>query len=229
MTMLQDLFPTSAFYGMGSPANIMIDDSSAERDGLHNSSIFLCSFHFLQSIWRWLLNSKHGIHIDERRYLMELVRKLVYAKTESELKAEYASFEKDATVKKYQKFISHIQGNWVHRKEWAICFRSAATMRGINTNNYAELGIRILKDIVFRRVKAYNLIQLLEFITVTFDLYYKRAVAYNRMDRYISLRYKGLGAPKINQDNIQKSTSSPNVYFVKSTFYADKLGPAHVA
>ena len=69
-------------------------------------------------------------------------------------------------------------------------------MRGINTNNYAESGIRILKDIVFRRVKAYNLVQLFEFITVTFELYYKRrllAITYNRMDRYISLRYKGLG------------------------------------
>ena len=43
-------------------------------------------------------------------------------------------------------------------------------MRGINTNNYAESGIRILKDIVFRRVKAYNLVQLLEFLTVTFEL-----------------------------------------------------------
>ena len=35
-------------------------------------------------------------------------------------------------------------------------------MRGISTNNYAESGIRILKDIVFQRVKAYNLIQLFE-------------------------------------------------------------------
>ncbi len=32
MTMLQDLFPDPAFYGNGSPANIMIDDSSAERE-----------------------------------------------------------------------------------------------------------------------------------------------------------------------------------------------------
>ena len=36
-------------------------------------------------------------------------------------------------------------------------------MRGINTNNYAESGIRILKDIVFKRVKAYNLMQLFNF------------------------------------------------------------------
>ena len=230
MTMLQELFPTSAFYGAGSPANIMIDDSSAEREGLHrtwpNSCIFLCTFHFLQSIWRWLLNSKHGIDVNERQYLMDLVRTLVYAKTESELKGEYSTFENDSTVKKYKNFSSHMKQFWERRREWAICFRTASTMRGINTNNYAESGIRILKDIVFKRVKAYNLLQLFNFITVTFDLYYKRrllAVAYNRMDRYISLRYKGLGAPKISEDKIEKSTADSNIYLVQSTFYADRV------
>ena len=55
-------------------------------------------------------------------------------------------------------------------------------MRGINTSNYAESGIQILKDIVFRRAKASNLVQLFEFLTVTFELYYERrllAVAHN--------------------------------------------------
>ena len=97
-------------------------------------------------------------------------------------------------------------------------------MRGINTNNYAESGIRILKDIVFKRVKAYtcNLVQLFEFLTVTFELYYERrllAVAHNR---YISLRYKGLGVAKVNQDSIHQSTNTSHVYLVKSTVYVDK-------
>ena len=98
-------------------------------------------------------------------------------------------------------------------------------MRGINTNNYAESGIRILKDIVFRRVKAYNLVQLFEFLTVTFELYYERrllAVAHNRMDRYISLRYKGLGAVKVNEESICKSSTADHVYLVKSTVFVDK-------
>lgn len=67
----------------------------------------------------------------------------------------------------------------------------------------------ILKNIVFRRVKVYNLIQLFEFLTVTFEHYYERrllAVAHNRMERYISLRYKGLGMIKVNQDKIREST-----------------------
>ena len=42
----------------------------------------------------------------------------------------------------------------IRMDEWAVCFRKGETMRGINTNNYAESGIRILKDIVFSRDKA---------------------------------------------------------------------------
>ena len=56
-------------------------------------------------------------------------------------------------------------------------------------------------------------------------MYYERrllAVAHNRMDRYISLRYKGLGASKINHDNIRQSIKAGHVYLVKSTFYTDK-------
>ena len=71
----------------------MIDDSLAEREGLHqtwpSSNIFMCTFHFLQSMWRWLLCSKNNIHKDERQYLINLVRKLVYAKKEIALNTEY--------------------------------------------------------------------------------------------------------------------------------------------
>lgn len=103
MTKLQELFPTSAFYGAGSPANIVIDDSSAERERLHrtwpNSYIFLCIFHFLQSIWRWLLSSKRGIDVNERQHLMNFVRTLVYAKTEIELNAEYSNFKNERNTR----------------------------------------------------------------------------------------------------------------------------------
>ena len=37
MRALNGLFPKCSFYGQGSPDNIMIDDSSAEREGLHKT------------------------------------------------------------------------------------------------------------------------------------------------------------------------------------------------
>ena len=37
MTALKKLFPISSFYGNTCPTNIIIDDSLAERDGLHQT------------------------------------------------------------------------------------------------------------------------------------------------------------------------------------------------
>jgi len=53
---------------------------------------------------------------------------------------------------------------------------------------------------VFQIIRAYNLVQVFEFITVTFEMYYDQrllSVAYNKMDRYISVCYKGHGASKV--------------------------------
>ena len=128
----------------------MIDDSLAKCEGLHktwpSSNIFMCTFHFLQSMWRWLLCTKNNIHKDEQQYLMNLVRKLVYAKKEIELSTEYQQFKSNTVAKQYPNFMAHMEGYWKRRNDWATCFRNGKTMRGINTNNYAESGIRILKD-----------------------------------------------------------------------------------
>ena len=81
MTVLMGLFPDGAFYGQGSPANVVIDDSAAEKDGLRrvcpSIKLYLCIFHFLQSMGRWLLSNDNKIHKEERQYLMNQVRKLV--------------------------------------------------------------------------------------------------------------------------------------------------------
>ena len=72
---------------------------------------------------------------------------------------------------------------------------------------------------MFQRIRAYNLVQVFEFITVTFEMYYERrllSVAYNSMDRYISIRHKGLGASKVNDKDIVKSDQNDFLYLVKS-------------
>ena len=72
---------------------------------------------------------------------------------------------------KYKHFIDHVRSVWDKRHAWAHCYRVNLPTRGNHTNNYAEAGIRILKEI-FSRVKAYNLVQMfssvhevMEFIT----------------------------------------------------------------
>ena len=73
------VFAKNAFYGQGYPTNIITDDSAAEHDGLErtwpNTTMYLCVFHFLQGMWRWLIFNKNGIHKDDRQHLMKLVKK----------------------------------------------------------------------------------------------------------------------------------------------------------
>ena len=78
MNTLKELFPKCAFHGKGSPANIILDDSSAEKERLHVTwplaKLYICIFHFLQSMWRWLCNGNNGIAKDDRQHLMRYLR-----------------------------------------------------------------------------------------------------------------------------------------------------------
>lgn len=228
---LQSILSSKSFAGEGSisgPKTIMTDDSAAERDGIQKvwpqSQLYLCIFHLLQSVWRWLLSSKNSINADDRQYLMKLFRKVVYGENEEKFEKLYMCLINDEIVLKYSNFIKYISTYYARKKEWGICFRNKLLARGNYTNNYSEAGIRILKDVVFKRTKAYNLVQLFDYMTVTFELYYERrllAVAHNRLDRYIALRFKGLGGQAVAINDISKSNEGDHIYIVKSQSYED--------
>ena len=166
MKMLKSLLPQNAFFGEGSergPSVIMTDDSSPERDVL-STTFLLCTFHFLQ--WRWtrLWDAKNGVHNkQDRSFLINELKALVYAETEEQLIHLYSAVEKDRVTNKYPNYLEHIQTLWPRRQEWAHCYRKRILIRGNHTNNFAEAGMKILKEIVFSRVKAYNCVQLFHF------------------------------------------------------------------
>ncbi|XP_064648753.1 uncharacterized protein LOC135500965 [Lineus longissimus] len=60
------------------------------------------------------------------------------------------------------------------RHAWAVSLREELPIRGDNTNNYVEAAMRILKDKVFNGVKAFNVVQLLDFMLTRFEAYYVR-------------------------------------------------------
>ena len=49
-------------------------------------------------------------------------------------------------------------------------------VRGNQTNNYAEAGMLILKDLVFSTVKVYNLVQMFSLVTECLESYYSRKI-----------------------------------------------------
>ena len=149
---------------------------------------------------------------------MSKTKQLVYAKSEPMLELSYKQFKECEIVKKYPNYLMHIESQWSRRREWAICYRTHLLTRGNQTNNYAEAGIRIVKELVFNRVKAYNIIQMFSFIIECFELYYMRKLlsfAHNRVDRYISLKYQGMKSAGICEDHIQK-LENENTFLVNS-------------
>ena len=71
LTLMKGVLPSCAFYGRKDqgPEICITDDSSAERAALKtvwpNIMYLLCIFHYLQSWWSWLLESKQGISKDD--------------------------------------------------------------------------------------------------------------------------------------------------------------------
>ncbi len=212
LELLGDVMPEGAFHGKGvrgGPSIVMTDDSKTERGAIQSfwpdALLLLCTFHFLQCRWTWLLDSKNSIAKDDRATLIGKVKELVYARTDTELSSQYQCFLKAPEVLKYPKFSHQMQLLWPRRQEWAHCYRRACLVRGNHTNNYAEAGMRILKELVFSRVKAYNLVQMFHFITEVMERYYQGkiiSIAHSRVDRFISLRYQGLNAKAYCKDII---------------------------
>ena len=211
LNLLKKVVPLSSFYGRGStgPQIIMTDDSTAERNALQhvwpNSHLLLCSFHFLQRKWSWLHDGQNCILNEDRSKLIKLTKMLVYADSEAQLHRLYDQFKKDVVVRKYPRYLQYIESQWERRKEWALCYRKHLLVRGNHTNNYAEAGMRILKDLVFSRVKAYNLVQMFSFVTEFLELYYSRkilSVAHNRFEHHTSLKFQGINCSKISRNHI---------------------------
>lgn len=60
------------------------------------------------------------------------------------------------------------------KKEWAVCYRKKLFTHCHNTNNIIESSIRIFKDIVLERCKAFNTAALVDFVFKVLEEYHKR-------------------------------------------------------
>jgi hypothetical protein len=194
LQMLLELVGSEGFFGRGArgPDLFMTDDCDAEKRSLNSiwpsAVVLLCTFHVLQAFWRWVLNTKHGIPANERPTLFYLFKDIVYATTEEKCVDCYNTLVADRQAKKHPTYLKHVEDLWKRKEDWVLFFRSEQHMlvRGNNTNNYVEAAMRILKDNVLERVKAFNVVQLTDFIVTRLDSYYERKLldgANNRCPR----------------------------------------------
>jgi len=88
-----------------------------------------------------------------------------------------------AKKKDFLKFVKRFEDYLKRKEEWAIYARLEICLRGHDTNNFAEASIKIMKEAVMQRMRAFNPVALIEFIIGPLEDYYKRRLldhAYNR-------------------------------------------------
>ena len=96
--------------------------------------------------------------------------------------------------------------------------------------------MKILKELIFSRVKAYNLIQMFHFVTDALELYYQRkllCIAHCRFDHYVSMKFKGINASKIKLENIYTTDNNDQFKVVSSrdtgdVYTVDMSGVLHM-
>ena len=202
MEIVKEVIPSDAFYGNGSglgPAVFMIDDSIVEQAALSKCWPMA---KFSSAPFTFFRGAGHGSMIEKRIQkeghvlLIQHIRSTVYSKIEEELGSKYTSLTSLEIAQKYPHLLKNINAQWEN-----VAYIMGPLLQeiyhhkgGNHTYNYAEEGIRILKDLVVVRVKAYNLVQMFYFIVETTDIYYKRNIANNRLESYIAVRFRGLDA-----------------------------------
>ena len=95
----------------------------------------------------------------------------------------------------FEKYKEHVEKELLEiKEEWVLLFRNEILTRGHNTNNFAEACIRILKDIILERTKAFNVAAMVDFIVNVWEPYFQSRLLHFAYGRAAgpSLKYKEL-------------------------------------
>jgi len=175
-----------SFCGQGYPNLFLTDQSLAEINAINNvwpkSNTLLCTFHVLQAVWRWLWVSAHKIPIEKRKPLMKLFQNILYS--DNIIDAENA-YKKGCENEEFHQWTKYLCNYWTYKEKLCICYRDSYS-RGHVTNNYRE--VRLYKDHVLGRVKAYNVLALIDLTSTALEDYYKRRLREFADSRNSSIR-----------------------------------------
>ncbi|XP_077486825.1 uncharacterized protein LOC144098184 [Amblyomma americanum] len=175
-------YPT-CFRGTHAPQAFMTDNSAAEKAALQatwpEGKQLLCHFHVAQAEWRWLHASRDTSR-DDKRDLMTTFQKIMYASTANDLNTTIAEMK----AKSHKGYVARVLGFLERKAEWVLLYRSGMLTRGHTTNNFAEASIRVLKDVVLGRHKAFNVVALVDLIRSLWEGHLQKRLlkhAYNRV------------------------------------------------
>ena len=140
-SMLKRILRENNFFSRGKtlrPALIITDNCSQFWEALGktwNSELFLCLFHLLQQVWRWLYHTKNRIAKTDRPMLLSLFKKLVYVNELSEMEEFYDDLQSADIVLKYPDILTYVNTAYEGKGSWALPYRKTSLTRG----SYAKM------------------------------------------------------------------------------------------
>ena len=150
----------------------------------------------LQQLWRWLHESKNSISQADRPYFLTLFKRSLYAETKQDFENCFSELLNDGRCKKYPNLVSYLQNLYNDKESFALCFRTELPVRGNHTNNFAEAQFLVLKDVILQRTKEYNVVGLLDKLTINLEDHYKNkllSIADGSFDGVYRHRFFGKG------------------------------------
>ncbi|KAK7918603.1 hypothetical protein WMY93_009887 [Mugilogobius chulae] len=238
--MLRQCLPEKGFNGRGretGPQLILTDNCKEERAALQfvwpSAKLLLCTFHMLQQTWRWIMDRSHRISDCDKPYIFMLFKKALYSNNETSFAAKYHDLLQDDTVGKYENAVAYFKSLYEERGDFALCFRSEIFTRGNQTNNFVEAQFLVLKDTILNRIKEYNVVALLEKITMDMEQHYKEkllSVSDGSYDCNLRSRFSGKASSKndrlgfrVPTEEEQRRLTSSIKEFPNDVFEVDSL------
>ena len=182
LNLLKSAWGDSAFYGQGYPSIVMTDDDDAERLAFKTVwplvELLLCRFHITQAVWRWLTAGTNNIPSDKRASYYQDFNRVLTSLNRNDAN-EYFQKIRESNCSQW---IEYMESYWQRKDIWCLAYRNEK-LHGHHTNNFAEISVRILKDEVLHRYKAYNVVDLVEKICVRMEDYYIKRLSNFAMSR----------------------------------------------
>ncbi|KAK3911144.1 Merlin [Frankliniella fusca] len=226
VNILKSILPPKAFYGRGAavgPKIAMTDDCPNERNAIRSAFpgiiLLLCLFHVLQAFWRYLWNREHNVALKNRPELFYVLRDLAYAPDENTFNQRKEEALENPMLLSHTLVLNHIEKFLGRSKEWALFQRLDLLTRGNNTNNCSEATMKLIKDKVLGRTKAFNPVQLVDFLVTRFPAYIEMRISdvlNNRSMNTFKLRYF-IRPEKLENLISEKLPSPPDCYKVSNT------------
>ncbi|KAJ8273945.1 hypothetical protein GJAV_G00107270 [Gymnothorax javanicus] len=89
-------------------------------------------------------------------------------------------------AQRFEKYLKYTEKLFNRRECWALSYRGSLLTRGNNTNNLTEAAMRVLKDRILQRTKAFNPPQLLDLLTSRLEVYYETRIVDIALGRWTS-------------------------------------------